>query len=430
LKPLAPGLPEAAAAFCILLTALIPCAIAGIALMNTGLGRSRSAAHAMTASLCAVATAVVVFVCVGFAFEGSIDVAPRFGPLLLRGVHLDGSRASIVIWFEMLCAGLAAIIPLGAGFDRWRLSAICWSTALIAGFTYPVFIHWVWGGGWLAQLGVSAHLGRGFMDCGGSSIQVLSGLTALSMSWILGPRRGKYGPDGRSVAVPGHDAVLLVSGCFLTWIGWLGLNSAGAILFAGALAGDTVAVAINTTLGSTAAALAAAFVTRSRFGRPDASLTANGWLAGLVAGSAGCAFVAPAESIAIGLVAGILVVLSVELLESRLMVDDPGGAISIHAGAGAWGILAAGVLARFSPAAVNGVVVDQGGQWLAQVVGLAALIGFMLPLTYFLNWALNRVHRQRVSVEAEIQGLDLHELGAGAYPDFVTHSEDFTQRFR
>jgi Amt family ammonium transporter len=301
---------------------------------------------------------------------------------------------------------------------------------LLAGFTFPLFAHWIWGGGWLSQLGVNYGLGRGFVDCGGSSIQVLAGLTALALSWILGPRRGKYGNDGRSVAIPGHDGVLLLSGCFLAWVGWLGLNSAGAILFTGSRPGETVAVAINTTLAACSAALAAAALTRSRFGRPDASLTANGWLGGLVTSSAGCAFIAPAEAVAMGLVAGVLVVLSVELMESKLFVDDPAGAVSIHAVGGAWGILAAGFFARFPGTAINGVSGAAGGQILAEIVGLAALLGFVLPITYFLNWVLNRLHHQRVSIEAEMQGLDLHELGAGAYPEFVTHSEDLTQRFR
>jgi Amt family ammonium transporter len=439
----APELPEATVGLCIAFSALIPCAAGGVALMNAGLGRSRSAAHAMTAALCAMAIAAIVFVCAGFALEGSIELPSHTvmlggkpwnwagaGPILLRGVNMDGSRTSLVILFQTLCAGLVAVIPLGAGADRWRLSAICASSALLACITLPLFAHWIWAGGWLAQLGVNYQLGRGFMDSGGSSLQVVGGLTALSMSWILGPRRGKYGQDGRSVAIPGHDAVLLFSGCFLAWIGWLGMNSAGAILFAGARTGETAGVVLNTTLAASSAALAAAALTRSRFGRPDASLTANGWLGGLVTSSAGGALIAPAEAIAIGLVGGVLVVLSVELLESRLSVDDPGGAVSIHAAGGAWGILAAGLFARFSAAPVNGVSGQTSGQILAQIAGLAALLGFILPATYFLNWLLNRVHHQRVSIEAEMHGLDLHELGAGAYPEFVTHSEDLTQRFR
>ena len=151
---------------------------------------------------------------------------------ILRGLRLDGSSPSLVALLEMLTVGLAAVIPLGAGADRWRLSASCASTALLAGWTYPLFAHWVWAGGWLAQLGVNYGLGHGFLDAGGSSsIQAVAGLTALAVAWILGPRRGKYSLDGMPAAIPGHNSVLVLFACSLALVGWWGLNSAGAILF-------------------------------------------------------------------------------------------------------------------------------------------------------------------------------------------------------
>jgi len=320
---------------------------------------------------------------------------------------------------------LAALIPLGAGADRWRLGASCASTVLLAGWTYPLFAHWVWGGGWLAQLGVNYGLGHGFVDAGGAScIQVVGGLTALSIAWILGPRRGKYSPEGMPAAIPGHNAVLVLFACVLMLVGWLGLNSAGAMLFAGVEPGRTVLIAVNTILAAASATLATAAVTRARFGKPDASLCANGWVCGLVSSSAACAFIQPAAAIIVGLVAGILVVFSVELLELRLGVDDPGGSVSVHGLGGIWGLLAAGIVARVSGPTGSGDV----GQFEAQLVGIATLVGFVLPLTYALNWALNRVSPQRVSVEGERQGMDLYELGAGAYPDFVSHNDDLLQR--
>jgi Amt family ammonium transporter len=299
---------------------------------------------------------------------------------------------------------------LGGGADRWRLGASCASTALLAGWTFPLFAHWAWGGGWLAQLG--------FLDSGGAGvIQVVGGLTALSVTWILGPRRGKFNPDGMPSALPGHNAVLVLLGCSLAWLGWLGLDGAGAILFTGVEAGRVVLIAVNTTLAAGSAALCVAAITRTRFGKTDASLCANGWVAGLVAVSAGCAVIRPAAAVIIGLVAGALVVYSVEWLELHLGVDDPGGSVSVHAVAGLWGLLATGLLA-----AVGSV------SWLVQLVGIATLLGCILPLTYGLNWLLNRISPQRVAVEGERQGLDLFELGAGAYPDFMTHNEDFWQR--
>jgi len=449
LTPLAPpALSEAASVLCIVCILLVPLAGAGISLVNTGLGRSRSAAHAMVTALCLMALAAVVYVVCGFAWQGYLGRPAHVilvggkawswiaaEPLFLRRLPLDGSPASLAVCFEMFSVGLAALIALGAGADRWRLGAACASTALLAGWTYPLFAHWAWGGGWLAQLGANYGLGHGFVDAGGSgSIQALGGLTALAVAWILGARRGKYGSDGAPAAIPGHNAVYILFGCLLAWVGWLGLNSAGAILFAGAESGRAVLIAVNTTLSAAAAALATAVITRIRFGKPDASLTANGWVGGLAASSAACAFVAPAAAMIIGIVAGAAVPFAVEAFEFWLALDDPGGAVSVHAVGGLWGVLALGLFARF-PGRLPNVVSDlssppgsDAGQWLAQLVGVATLLGFVLPVTYGLNWLLNRIYRQRVAVDGEREGMDLYELGAGAYPEFATHTDEFMQR--
>jgi len=423
-----------ASILCLFFIFLVPMAPAGLALINTGLGRSRSAAHAMLASLCVMAVAAIAYALCGFAWQGFAGGAAHSLRLagkdwnwiaaerwFLWGRPLDGSPASLAVFLQMLSAGLAALIPLGSGGDRWRLSASCASAALLAGWTYPLFAHWVWGGGWLGQLGVNYGLGHGFLDAGGAScIQVVGGLTALSVTWILGPRRGKYVVNGAPAAIPGHDAVVVLFACFLTLLGWLGLNAAGAMLFAGAEPGRAVLIATNTTLSAAAAVLTTVAITGIRFGRPDASLCANGWVGGLVASSAACAFVTPAAAVAIGLVAGILVTFTVAYLEWPLSIDDPGGAISVHAASGLWGLLALAIFARFPD--------NIPGQWLAQLVGIATLIGCVLPLTYSLNWLLNRLHPQRVAPEGERQGMDLYELGAGAYPEFATHNEEFTQQ--
>jgi len=445
----APAFSETTMALCILFILLVPFAGAGLSLINTGMGRSRSAAHSMMASLCVIAVAAVVYVVCGFAWQGFMGrpghVITLAGkewnwiaaePLFLRGLALDGSPASLAACLQMLSVGLAALIPLGAGGDRWRLRACCASTALLAGLTYPLFAHWVWGGGWLAQLGVNYGLGHGFLDAGGSgSIQAVGGLTALAIAWVLGPRRGKYSTEGMPAAIPGHNAVFVLFACLLTLVGWLGLNCAGAILFTGAEPGRAVLIAVNTTLAAASAALMAAVITGIRFGKPDASLSANGWVGGLVASSAACAFIPPAAAIVIGLVAGALVTFAVEWFELRMAVDDPGGAISVHAVGGIWGVLALGLFAHFPPRVLNvasvplhGSGTADSGQWVAQLVGVATLLGFVLPLTYLLNWLLNRFYHQRAAAEGERQGMDLYELGAGAYPEFATFTEDFTQR--
>jgi len=431
-----PSLSDASAAMCFLLILLVPLACVGLALVNTGLGRSRSAAHAMLSSLCVLAVATLVYVTLGFSFQGTAGrpshafvIAGKTWdwiaaePTFLRGVHLDLSPASLAVLLQIFSVGLAGLIPISSGADRWKLGATCASTALLAGWTYPLFSHWVWGGGWLAQLGANYGLGRGFLDGGGSgTIHVVGGLAALSITWILGPRPGKYSSEGVSAAIPGHNAVLVLLGCMSAWLGWLGLNTSGAILFAGAEPSTAVLIAVNTTLAAAASGLTTAVVTRVRFGRPDASLVANGWMAGLVASSAAAAFLKPAAAILVGAVAGGLVPFAVDLLEFKLAVDDPAGAVSVHAVGGIWGLLSVALLS--DAGARSGV----SGQWLAQVLGIATLIGFVFPLTYGLNWLLNRYYRQRVDVEGDWQGMDLHELGAGAYPEFDIHSDEFIQR--
>ncbi|MDR3703989.1 MAG: hypothetical protein P4L56_30350 [Candidatus Sulfopaludibacter sp.] len=437
-----PVLSDVAQALCAALILAVPLVAAGLALMNAGLGRSRSAAHAMLGSVCVLAVAVMVYFVCGFSWQGlpggpshEFTVAGRpwnwlaAEPFFFRGLPLDGSRAALTAWLQMFGVGIAALIPLGAGNDRWRLGASCASTALLAGWTYPLFAHWVWGGGWLAQLGANCGLGYGFVDAGGAgTIHAVGGLTALSVAWILGPRAGKYAAAGMPMAMPGHNAVLVLLACFLTWLGWIGLNGSGSLLFAGAASGSIALVAVNTTLSAAMGALAAAGITRVRFGRPDASLCANGWTGGLVASSAACVFVQPAAAAVTGAIAGALVTLSVEWLDARMGVDDPAGSISVHAVAGLWGLLALGLFARIPPDAALRPAAGNSNQWLAQLAGIAVLLLFILPMTYALNRVLNRFYPQRVAAEGESQGLDLYELGAGAYPEFVTHREDRNPR--
>jgi len=427
-------LTEAAGYLCLMLVLMIPLAIAGLALLNTGLGRARSAAQSMLGALCILAVAAVAYVACGFAWQGmaglpqhSLMIAGKSwgvlgtGPFLLRHLALDGSATSLVILFQIFAVSLAAIIPWGAGSDRWRLRAGCAAAAVFAGFTCPLFAHWVWGGGWLAQLGANYGLGRGFVDAAGAgTLQVAGGLAALCVVWIAGARHGKFSATQLPSVFPGHNILYVLFGGLLALLGWIGLNGAGAILFAGIAPGRVALVAVNTILCAAGAVLTAVFVTRYRFGKPDASLSANGWMAGLVASSAICAFVPPVSALLTGMMTGCAVPFLAELLELHCGVDDPAGAVTVHAGGGLWGLLAAGFMGRFG--------VPMGGQMLAQIVGIATLLGFVLPLTYGVHWLLSRIVPYRVEPEGERIGMDMHELGAGAYPEFVIHSEDFFLR--
>jgi len=230
--------------------------------------------------------------------------------------------------------------------------------------------------------------------------------------WIAGPRRGKFPKEGLSTALPGHNAVYVLFGCLLALVGWLAWNVSGVVLWLHAPLASLPQTALNTLLTGSCAVAGTYGVTRFRFGKPDASLCANGWLAGLVASSATAALVSPLAALFIGIVAGIITPLLVEVLELAVSIDDPSGAITVHAAGGLWGLIAAGV---FAP---------QAGQFVAQLVGIAALLGLMLPLVYLLFWLVNRIAPLRVEADGERIGMDLHELGGGAYPEFVIHRDD------
>jgi Amt family ammonium transporter len=421
----APPFTESAFALTLGLLLLAPLAIAGVALINTGLGRSRSAAQSLLGSLSMISVAVIVFAAIGATFADATAPGHLFqlagkpwnwagtGSLVLGGLGSAPAREQLSVLFEFLAVALMALIPWGSGADRWRLPAGIASAAVLAAMVFPLLTHWVWGGGWLAQLGINFSLGAGFLDGGGAAtVHVLGGLCALSVVWIAGPRAGKFPKEGLSTAMPGHNAVYVLFGCLIALVGWLAWNMAGALLWLNAAPSALPVTAVNTLL-SAAAALAATFaVTRFRFGKPDASLCANGWLSGLVASSACAALVTPVQSLFIGIVAGVATPLLVEVLELALSIDDPSGAISVHAVSGLWGLLAAGVFAA------------QPGQLVAQLVGIATLLGLILPLIYLLFWLLNRVVPFRVDSDGERIGMDLHELGGGAYPEFVVHRDD------
>jgi Amt family ammonium transporter len=417
---------DAVFALTLALLLLAPLAIAGVALINTGLGRSRSAAQALLGNLAIVAVAAIVFTFVGASFAGALGNSEivlhaagkpwsvlGLGPFLLHGLGAASPQAQLALLFEFLAVAMAAMLPWGSGADRWRLAGGCSVAAILAAIVFPLAAHWIWGGGWLAQLGANFSLGAGFLDPGGAgAVHALGGLSALAVVWIAGPRRGKFPKEGLSTAMPGHSAVYVLFGCLLALVGWFAWNTAGAILWLHSPLSALPGTAINTLLSASAALATTFSVTRFRFGKPDASLCANGWLAGLVASSACAGIVTPAASLFIGGVAGLFTPLLVELFELALSVDDPSGAVTVHGAAGLWGLLAAGF---FAP---------QQGQLLAQLVGIAALLGLALPLAYFLFFVLNRFVPFRVDPDGERIGMDLHELGGGAYPEFVIHRDE------
>jgi Amt family ammonium transporter len=421
-----PAVSEVSFALTLGLLLLAPLAIAGLALINAGLGRSRSAAQALLGNVAIFAVAAIVFVLVGATFAG-LPGGPSHlfhlagkpwnwlgeGSFFFSGFSTASPQSQLALLYEFFAIALTALIPWGSGADRLRLTAGCAAAAVLAAVVFPLFAHWVWAGGWLAQLGANFGLGAGFLDPGGgATVHVLGGLSAVAIVWITGSRRGKFPKEGFSTAMPGHNAAYILFGCLVALVGWLAFNLAGQLLWLHAPLTALPVTAINTVLAASGALVATFVVTRIRFGKPDASLCANGWLAGLVASSACAAMVSPLQALFIGVVAGVITPLLVEVLELAVSIDDPSGAISAHAVSGLWGLAAAGIFAGGS------------GQFLAQLVGIAALLGLILPLVYLLFWLLNRAIPFRVEADGERIGMDLHELGGGAYPEFVIHRDE------
>lgn len=388
-----------------------PFAIAGVALVNTGLGRSRSAAQSFLGSL--LASAVGILSCVLSSalwhyFGQSRAITFTNGAFSALAVH-----DQLAIVFTLLAAGFAPLIPWGAGADRLRLSAGIVIAAVIGGIVIPLLSGAAWDAGWLAQLGARFGLGDGLIDYAGSGVvQALGGITALAMLWVTGSRKGKFPKPGVATAIPGHQTIYVLFGAFLALIGWLGFNTAGAFINGQVSVYAVPVVALNTVLMAVAALTATFAVTRIRFGKPDASLCANGMLAGLVASSAGAALFSPLQAILIGAAAGLLTPLLVEVLELALSIDDPSGAIPVHFVSGLLGLFCAGLFSAKS------------GQLIAQLVGISALLGLILPALYLLFLGLNRILPFRVDADGERLGMDMHELGGSAYPEFVIHRDD------
>src|SRR5947209_6878003 len=222
-------------------------------------------------------------------------------------------------------------IVTGSCCERWKYAAFIISTFFLGAFTYPLFANWAWGGGWLANLGTNFGLGKGYCDFAGSGVvHAVGGLGALAAAMLIGPRIGKFGPDGKPRAMPGHDLVLVLTGCFILAFGWFGFNPGSTLGASGNGNLRIGSVAVNTMLAGMAGSFSAMFYMWFRYGKPDASMTGNGLLAGLVAITAPSGFTNPTCSVIIGLIAGVLVCLAVEFVDRKLKVDDPVGAISVH----------------------------------------------------------------------------------------------------
>src|SRR2546430_2667761 len=350
-----------------------------------------------------------------------------FGLFGTKGFFLAGSTYDVAVFalflFQMVFMDTAATIPTGAMAERWKFSAFVVFGFFISMLTYPLYANWVWGGGWLSQLGKNFGLGHGHVDFAGSSVvHMVGGVTALAGAWVLGPRLGKYNKDGSANAIPGHNIPMAILGTFILAFGWFGFNP-GSTLAGGDLRISVIAV--NTMLASASGAIVAMFYMWARLGKPDPSMIANGMLAGPGAITQPCALVTTFWAFVIGAVAGILVCWSVFFVESTLKVDDPVGAVSVHGTCGAWGVLSLGVFADGTygdgfnnvPGTVRGLLYGDPSQFVAQVVGTLTNFGFIFAASWVFFKAVDAVMGMRVSAEVELEGLDVPEMGAHGYPE-------------
>ncbi len=418
----------------------------GFAMVETGFCRGKNAAHTMTMNFMVFLVGAVGYFLTGFAFQfgGSGGAAglgtggaaldamlkiPGIGGIIgYKGFMLSGSGIYdpgiyALFFFQMVFMDTTVTIPTGAMAERVKYSAVVITSFFISMFLYPLFGNWVWGCGWLSQLGANFGLGHGVVDFAGSAVvHSMGGMLALAGAIVIGPRIGKFKKDGSTRAFPGHDIPMAIIGTIVLFFCWFSFN-AGSTLNSSDFRLSVVAT--NTMIAGAIGGLAAMFYMWARYGKPDPSMTANGALAGLVAITAPCAFVNAAAAFVIGLIAGILVCLSVAFVENKMKLDDPVGAISVHCVNGIWGVLALGLFADGSYGAglngvdggVTGLFFGDASQFVAQLIAVVVLFVWGFGVSFIFFKVLDKVWGLRVAPEVELDGLDIPEMGVLGYPD-------------
>jgi Amt family ammonium transporter len=424
---------------------------AGFALVETGLCRAKNAGHTMAMNFMIYPMGMLGFYLCGFAFMfgglGAITTmggyaglnneftvtlfGKPFGLIGLKGFMLQGvgydCAAFALFLFQMVFMDTTATIPTGGAAERWKFSAFMIYGCCIGTFMYPVFGNWVWGGGWLSQLGANFGLGHGHVDFAGSSVvHMQGGVIAFIFCWLIGPRYGKYDASGKLVhPIVAHNIPLVMLGTFILAFGWFGFNPGSS------LAGTEVriaVVAVNTMLASATGALGATlWMWWVRTKKPDPSMMCNGMLAGLVAITCPCAFVSAGGASLLGLIAGVIVVESVFFFD-KIGIDDCVGAISVHGVNGAWGCLSLGLFADGTygegwngvPGKVTGLFYGGGfSQLIAETIGVITCFITLSILSLIAYFIAEKLVGNRVSREVEIEGLDIPEMGAYGYTGMV-----------
>ena len=434
---------------------------AGFALVETGFTRAKNVAHTMMMNIMVFCIGAVGYWLTGFAFQfGGVNYTyPAINnlsswafspvtlgdwaglldkPLLIGGVGVLGLKGFLLagltanfgvlafFLFQMVFMDTAATIPTGSMAERLKFSGFVLMGLFVSMFMYPLIGNWVWGGGWLANLGRTLGLGNGAVDFAGSGVvHMVGGTIGLAGALVIGPRIGKVKKDGKPNAIPGHNIPMGILGTIILFFGWFGFNPGSALGFVGAFRNLAVLAAINTLMAGAAGGLAA-MLFMWWFGptrKPDAGLSVNGVLAGLVAITAPCAFVDTWAAVVIGIVAGVWVCVATSLLE-KMKIDDPVGAVPVHLFNGAWGVLAVGIFANGNPdtaawngvsTAVTGLLYGGGGQFLAQLFEALAVFITTFAASWVFFKVLAAANLLRVSAKDELAGLDMPEIGNEGY---------------
>jgi ammonium transporter, Amt family len=383
---------------------------AGFAMVESGFTRAKNAINIMMKNLMDFSMGSIAFWAVGFGLMFGVSKTGWFGTsgFFLSDFSPGGDPWVLAFWmFQVVFAATAATIVSGAMAERTKFSGYLIYSVFISALIYPIFGSWAWGslyngGGWLENLG--------FIDFAGSTVvHSVGGWAALAGAIVLGPRIGKYTKDGKIKPILGHNMPLAALGVFILWLGWFGFNPGSTT----AANKDIAMIFVNTNLAAAAGCVLAMFTSWVKFGKPEVGMSLNGALAGLVAITSPCATVTPASAIAIGAIAGVIVVLAV-LFFDKIRIDDPVGAISVHGVCGAWGTFSAGIFN------IGGTSLKIIG---VQALGIAACFLWVFPTAYLLFKVIDVTIGLRVSPEEELEGLDFAEHGGNAYPDFeISHS--------
>ncbi len=434
---------------------------AGFALLTCGLVRKKNAAHLMMLNFAAYVFAFIAYYAVGYAFQyggAAINAAPTnlggtptlnhfllgnglWGFLGGKGFFLAGpaydAGSNVLTLFEVVFMETAGYIIVGSICERITFWSFILCELFVGAILYPVFGCWVWGGGWLSQLGSTMGMAHGYVDFAGSTVvHGIGGFCAMALSIVLGPRLGKFGRDGKPKAFPAHNIVYVVIGTFVLLFGWMGFNPGSTL---GATDLRIGVIAINTNLAAIMGSATAMLFWYWKFGKPDISMACNGMLAGLVAITAPCAFVGPTSAVIIGILAGLVVCLGVLFNDNVTRIDDPCGAISVHGFCGVLGAVSLGLFADGTYGAgwngvgatsylgkagqgVTGLFYGDSTQFLTQLMGAAIMAVWAFGATFVVFKTVNAFKSMRVSKEVEEQGLDVPEFGMPAYPEDALHA--------